>query len=579
MGYALPGNAERLFGGILPCDNIEGMETQALGRLLEYLYGLFAMTKLLEQPGKPREWTNALSSLLDQFFKCKETAQGDLQALRQIIQRLSSLSERSGFDAPLHIDIIKAFLHRHAEQRTAGAGFMSGGVTCCEMLPMRSIPFKVICLLGLNHDAYPRPARKLGFDLMARHPRAGDRSRRRDDRYLFLEALLSARQALIISYCGQSIADNAPLPPSVLVSELLDVIEQGFRTQEGTATARLTTHHRLQAFHSTYFCTESSRLSYSEENLHAAIRLQERRDQPHFIQDPLPGPGQEWKTVDIGELVRFYQNPSRFWIEKRLLTTIPESGDMPADTEAFDLRGLDRYGLEQDLLAGVLAGRRLEELFAVYRAAGRLPHGNVGAGHCKALTRDIETFAARIRPYFQEKPSEFFDVCLDISGFRLTGHIEPYGPDGLFQYRFTDLKAKDHLRMWIQHLVLLSAARQPVTSKLAGRDEMWIYAPAQDVEVLLEGLLSIYWNGLSMPIHFFPDSSFEFASQALLKGKPVADAIRSARRIWYGSEYNRGESEDRYYRRCFENREALDEEFQRLSLIVCEPIFKFRKHL
>ena len=120
------------------------------------------------------------------------------------------------------------------DQTGFGFGFMTGGVTFCAMLPMRSIPFRVICLLGMDGEAYPRQSKPLGFDYMARYPRRGDRSRRNDDRYLFLEAILSARERLYISYVGQSIQDNTAIPPSVLVSELIDYVDQGFEIPGGT---------------------------------------------------------------------------------------------------------------------------------------------------------------------------------------------------------------------------------------------------------------------------------------------------------------------------------------------------------
>ncbi|HCB15066.1 MAG TPA: exodeoxyribonuclease V subunit gamma, partial [Gammaproteobacteria bacterium] len=123
----------------------------------------------------------------------------------------------------------------------------------CAMVPMRSIPFAIVCLMGMNDDAYPRPHRPVGFDLMADRFQRGDRSRRQDDRYLFLETLLSARRCLYLSYAGQNIRDNSVLPPSVLISELLDVVDRGFQTADGNrASTQLVTRHPLQAFSRRY---------------------------------------------------------------------------------------------------------------------------------------------------------------------------------------------------------------------------------------------------------------------------------------------------------------------------------------
>src|SRR6185369_3591007 len=137
------------------------------------------------------------------------------------------------------LSVVRAWLSSKLSEEEKGFGFLTGSVTFCAMLPMRSIPFRVVALIGMNDKAFPRQSRPPSFDLIARHPQRGDRSLRDEDRYLFLECLLSARDYLYISYVGQSVKDNSAIPPSVLVSELLDVVGESF-----TALTR----HRLQPF-------------------------------------------------------------------------------------------------------------------------------------------------------------------------------------------------------------------------------------------------------------------------------------------------------------------------------------------
>ncbi|MFH1081518.1 MAG: exodeoxyribonuclease V subunit gamma [Pseudomonadota bacterium] len=580
LGYALPGRGERLFNGILPYDAIEGLEAQTLGRLAEYLNGLFACVKVLGRPRTPGDWAAVLLTLLEQFFEGGEETQRDMQAVRQSLQRLAWLGERSGFAAQVTIDVVKSFLRRHFEQQGFGTGYISGGVTCCAMLPMRSIPFKVICLLGMNHDDYPRPSYTPGFDLMAKYPRPGDRSRRHDDRYLFLEALLSARQKLIISYCGQSIADNSPLPPSVVVSELLDTIEQGFTWPNGAIRDLLIINHRLQAFHPEYFSMKSKLFTYSEENSGAARRLRERRVAgPTFFNGALPDPDEDWKNIELGNLVHFFRNPCRFLMEKRLSTTLREETDILIDRETFNIRGLEKYDLEQHLVDKALAGQNLEALFTLFRASGRLPHGNVGACCYESLIRGVENFASGVKAWLTDETPEPFDVRLDVAGFQLHGRIENRRRGGLFHFRYADLKAWDHLRLWLHHLIL---NMQPdgcddFRSVLIGRDHAWAYSPVKDAEAILRQLLAIYWKGLSVPLKFFPDSSWTYAEQRLVNGKARAEAMRMAKPVWMGSEYRRGESENLYYRRSFGEQDPLDEEFEQLSVLVYEPLMEHRQ--
>ena len=185
-------------------------------------------------------------------------------------------------------------------------------MTFCAMLPMRSIPFKVICLLGMNDDAYPRQTKSLGFDLIARNPKPGDRSRRKDDRYLFLEAVLSARERLHISYVGQSIQDNSLRPPSVLVSELLDYIDQGYETPGKEILEQVVTKHRLQAFSPEYFRKgEAAQLFRRKITRLPGSAVDQREEPVPFIPEGLPEPSEEWKTVDLDQFCRFFANPAQ----------------------------------------------------------------------------------------------------------------------------------------------------------------------------------------------------------------------------------------------------------------------------
>ena len=214
---------------------------------------------------------------------------GNCMVIRRTISDLASKQEASGFREKVGLEVIKSYLRTRLEGEGFGFGFLSGGMTFCAMLPMRSIPFKVVCLMGMNDDSYPRQTKSLGFDLMAKNPRPGDRSRRKDDRYLFLETLLSARERLHISYVGQSIQDNSPRPPSVLVSELLDYIDQGYELQDGKILEHVVVKHRLQAFSPEYFKKSEKLISYSAENYEAARHAAGLREEPApFISTGLP---------------------------------------------------------------------------------------------------------------------------------------------------------------------------------------------------------------------------------------------------------------------------------------------------
>ena len=202
LGYAMPDQDGQMFMGILPYDRIEGGEASILGNFLGFVEKLFKSVKELDELRTLEEWSGFLAALFEEFFLPDEETARDVKVIRLTLHDLGSKQAFSDFNEKIRLDVIKAYLKTFLESEGFGFGFLTGGVTFCALLPMRSIPSKVICLAGMNDNDYPRQTKSLGFDLMAKNPKPGDRSRRNDDRYLFLEALLSARERLYISYVG-----------------------------------------------------------------------------------------------------------------------------------------------------------------------------------------------------------------------------------------------------------------------------------------------------------------------------------------------------------------------------------------
>jgi len=591
LGYAMPGQDENMFNDILPYDDIEGSNASVLGRLLDFTEQLFAHVTSLSQSRTLNQWSKSLTDLLEKFFMPNEDTEREMQGIRRTLNDLGDMQKIADFDEEIDIDVIKWHLRNFLETEGFGFGFITGGVTFCAMLSMRSIPFKVICCVGMNGDAYPRQAKPLGFDLIAKHPKPGDRSRRNDDRYLFLEAILSARKILYISYIGQNIQDNSIIPPSVVVSELLDYIEQGFTISGKKIIDHIFTKHRLQAFSPEYFRKGKKLFSYSEENCQAAQCILEAREAPIlFISRGLSNPEEEWKTVDLNDLSTFFANPSRFLLNKRLGIHLEERASILEDREAFDVKALEKYLLNKKLLEKKLEGENLKDFFPTVHASGYLPHGTLGECIFEELSQGVESFVEKTKPYIPETTLEPLEVDLNISGFRLTGRINLIYPERLLQYRYARVKTRDRLKVWIHHLALNSimADTYPRTSMLAvlepdkRREAVWTaweYAPVENSKEILGRLLNEYWAGLIKPLHFFPDTSWMYIHTMLKKNKSEKDALNSARRIWEKTDYNRGECEDPYYQLCFGNTDPLDLEFQRIAEEVFRPFLEHQKEI
>jgi exodeoxyribonuclease V gamma subunit len=262
LGYAT-GNGDT-WEGVAPLDEVGGLEAATLGPLVALLETLEAHWRVLRTPATPIEWEARLRALMDAFFARDDDADGLTRVrLEGALADWLDACRLARLDAPLPLSVVREHWLAQVDAGGLGQPFFGGGVTFATLMPMRALPFRWVALLGMNDGAFPRSRVAMDFDLMGRDYRPGDRSRREDDRYMFLEALLSARQHLHVSWVGRSNIDDAERPPSVLVAQLRDHIAAGWRLvgDEGLddekaarrLLAALTVTHRLQPFHPDYF--------------------------------------------------------------------------------------------------------------------------------------------------------------------------------------------------------------------------------------------------------------------------------------------------------------------------------------
>ncbi|MBI5589027.1 MAG: exodeoxyribonuclease V subunit gamma [Deltaproteobacteria bacterium] len=387
LGYAV--GAGKPWQGIEPFDEVGGLEAALVGPLAAMLETLERHWRVLAQPASAEDWYRRILDLSKDCFLpvdgFERLVQGRVEA---VLEKWLSACRDAGLEEALPLTVAReAFL---GAMRDSGVSqrFLAGMVNFCTLMPMRAIPFKVVCLLGMNDGQYPRSRPPLDFDLMAGPGayRPGDRSRREDDRYLFLEALLSAREKLYISYIGRSIRDNSEQMPSVLVAQFRDYLKAGWRPEEdpsdgpdpanretGTALLdHLTCVHPLQPFSRAYFLPDRDPGLFTYA--HEWREILDSRTAP-IPGVPLPGdlsaPGIE-AGLQLIDLIRFLKNPVRIFFNQRLKVYFDEVLSASDDQEPFALDRLAPFNLGGQLLAAGLAAEPDKCREAVYEEAKRL---------------------------------------------------------------------------------------------------------------------------------------------------------------------------------------------------------------
>ncbi len=591
LGYAMTDDGDTIFNGMLPCENIEGTVTELLGRWLDFQKQFFAALDKLTKPRTLEDWATTLNELLDELFSPEPAEEFAANAIRLILDGLRQQQLKSGFaDLVPFIIILESILPKLSEE-PSGKAILRGRVTFSGLNPMRNLPFRAICVLGLDDKSFPRRPAPLSFDLMAAKPKTGDASRRDDDRYLFLEMLLAAREKFYISYVGQSLSDNSPRQPSVVASELLDylgarfhlagtILDPKLQPQETPLISELlVTRHRLHGFNPAYFQADKSKnprlFSYSpadaEISRHIANRTKRGSLKP-FLSEPLALPDGDWKIVSLTDLQRFFQNPSKYFIERRLEFRLPDDHEILSDEEPFSVDGLDAFKFKQEIIEASIEQRPPQKLLAAWQGSGQLPPGATG----KVVANDL---FAKTRPIIESLrqhvgTAKIFQqsIKLQLGDFTLEGELPLHRGVGLVRCRAAKASPTAHLKMWIEHLALqLVKSAEAKTSRLIAEDGIWVFNEVADAESILKALLETYFCGLTKPLPFFPVSSFAFASP---KGKktPAEYALEK----WEGDEdgdFGKGDLQDPYFNLCFRNTaNPLDEEFEQLSKRIFEPL-------
>jgi exodeoxyribonuclease V gamma subunit len=569
LGYALAPAGAQHFSGAMPYDNIEGRQALPLGKLAHFIDMVTRVKIRLSNKQTLHEWADTLTFVADGMLQPLDGNDTGCSSLYSTFQVLRDTQNLSGFVHPIGIEAVNDHLMGLLEKSGGASGFLNGRVTFCAMLPMRSIPQRVVCLVGMNDTLFPRNPRQPAFNLMNGNRRRGDRSVRDEDRYLFLEAIISASERLYISYCGQNDRDNSILPPSVVVAELLDYVHRGFCRQGTTDTPPdIVTRHRLQSFSTHYFSgsTESRLFSYSTKIRDA---LEQRRlsgtSRRNFIDAPLEEIPHQGQQLDIQQLVRFLSNPAGTFLTARMNVRPFNPADEIDEREPFALNNLSGYALKQNLVESALNHQTPNSLYTAARARTLLPPLQAGQIAFNALWQESSDFARRVMPHL-EKPLEPLHLSLEISGTHFTGVMTGLQEGTHIRWRSAGMKGRDRLMLWVEHLILntLQPDGYPRESLLICND-VCIRLPSMEnaAEVLVD-LCALYREGLNRPLHFFPQTSWMYLDKNM-------DAAEGR---WLGTDHSPSpaESTQPAFSLCFNGHDVLDAEFINLAERVYGPL-------
>ncbi|MGG1944116.1 exodeoxyribonuclease V subunit gamma [Trinickia sp. NRRL B-1857] len=596
LGYAMPDDGAPV-DAWLPVAGARGADAQLLGRLARFVDDLYGFVRRSRETLTCDGWSALLADALARLFDASPPYADALANVREAVERALEAMRDGARDALAPAAVVRAALTVALDDAAHG-GVPWGGVTFSSLTSLRGLPYRAICLIGMDDGVLPSLARADEFDLMAVLPQLGDRQRRADERNLFLDLLLAARDRLFVSYTGRSIRDNAPLPPASLVDELLDHLARAKAGADATpaeleaARRSFVVDHPLQPFASTYFEGRPALFTYDAERARLASQLAADAAPvaPPFFAAPLPpepsGP------VAYADFQRFWQHPARALLRERLGVVLEKTQGELLEVEPFELDYAGRDALADRLLPRLIErddDQARARAWRVAQTSPELPAGATGdvlkrrelgalgrlAGSVRAALAQGATrlpFTLQVRPrwpetdgtaLFGEYEAALREGVREMHPVQLQGTLNRVTDAGQVLYRYASPSAREYLNAWLAHLAYCAAAPEgPCRTVWYGATERFAFTRVDAPLEQLAPLVALYMAGRRLPLRFFPKSAWAKANGG------DSDALAA----WI-SDRVRGESDDPALTIAWRGVDlALDEAFGAVAGIVFEPL-------
>lgn len=448
--------------GVVAFDESYGLSAELVGSLAKFIENLTAWSHFLADSHTAAEWQTALLKLIEQFYAENSESADSLLTLQQAVEDVIAQMEQAEFTDPIGIDIIQTLFAEQLSQQRSNLHFLVGKVNFCTLLPMRAIPFKVVCLLGMNEGEFPRQQIANSFDLMQYSHQKGDRAKRDDDRYLFLEALLSAQKTFYISYIGQSLISDKEKLPSILVSQLIDYIKENLSEQPDLPVKKqleqLIIKHPMTVFSPINFTDKQ--ISYDKEWLQAKLS---RVDVSPFLTPFSPYNQSLPDTITIADLVAYLQNPAKFYFNHQLGVKFEQYDDQLEESEIFTLSNLAVYQFKSDLVK--ITAETESHYFEHAKLKGELPACHFGELAAEQLSAQANVLREALGNYLNQDAALFeIDQQLEVNGkkVRLIGYIPNYFHDHIALWRVGKLRDKDLIELWLYTLLLRTQTEKAI---------------------------------------------------------------------------------------------------------------------
>lgn len=572
MGFAVDGQEHPVVGSVAPLDAVRSTSASVLAAVDQLVEALASDVATCGEVRTVVEWATFVLGLIERF--CAPASQ--LWSLAT--EHLQSVANVSDGEEHLPWSAARGLLLEPLRRRAGAGGFAASEISVCELIPMRSIPFDTVVVVGLSDGAFPRPTLRESLDLTSSSPRRGDSDSVADDRNTFLEAFMSARSTFVATYVGRSIKDNESLPPSPVVSELLAAIAE----LGGEIAEEVVRHHPLHPFSSVYFGHDERLFTYEER--YASIRTADVEGGAALLRAPAPVRLPD--VLELSELIRLLKDAPRFFLERVVGASADTSLAIVPQRETLEpIGGLQRWQELSALLHALERQHEPSQLTDALRRSGALPIGSLGEVASVRLVDEAAALFALADQARGDNPPDWVDLDLDLGATRLIGRLDRI--HGRRRVLVSPSRAPSgfDLAAWIPHLAGLAAGVLDETVSFGtdrARDpECRRYGWVDDPHLILADMVDVYALGTSIPLPLFRGASPAFV-RMLSRGRSDAEARRAAAKTFLQHDRRPGGELDQRFALMFPDDSVMTSgearfgyeqaEFGRLAARVYGPI-------
>jgi exodeoxyribonuclease V gamma subunit len=477
LGVTMSESDRTLYERVLPVDDVESGAIELAGRFAELVDRLALALDTLAGPHTVPRWAEAILAATESLGATSEADAWQGYELRRLLEEVATEGTGIVPSAELALPEVRALLAGRLAGRPTRANFRTGHLTICTLVPMRSVPHRVVCLLGLDDGAFPRRSPRDGDDLLLDDPHVGDRDPRTEDRQMLLDALLAAGERLIVTYSGNDERMNAVRPAAVPVGELLDIVDATARVASDPAcpASRLVrVRHPLQAFDERNFLAgrlvAGGSWSFDRVALEGALALRGERTVPGPLV-PVPLPPVERPVLELTDLVRFVERPVRAFLRQRLGISTTDTEDEVSDALPVELDALEQWGIGQRLLEALLAGIESRTAIVAEIARGTLPPGELARPVIARVWPTVDLIAGHARAYGGSDEPRSVECNVHVpDGPLLTGTVSGVRGHVLLSVTYSRLSARHRIAAWVRLLALTAAhPGEPFEAVTVGR--------------------------------------------------------------------------------------------------------------